>query len=115
MTQLAHAWTISFPSHGAEMVRTPAALGRTMAHLASLLDAPAATLQNVYIFLSDRYRAVRTDIQAQQLSDSHARSWLAQQVAPSSPMEPAAAYVTVAPISNKKRQLLGPTQTCPPD
>ena len=51
-----------------------------MAHLASLLDAPAATLQQLYIFLSDRFRAVRTDIQAQQLSDSHTRSWLAQQV-----------------------------------
>ncbi len=51
-----------------------------MAHLTSLLDAPGATLQLLYIFLSDRFRAVRTDIQAQQLHDSTVRSWLAQQV-----------------------------------
>lgn len=63
------------------MVRTPAALGRSMAHLVSLLDASGATLQSLYVFISDRFRAVRTDIQAQQLSDGDARSWLIQQVA----------------------------------
>ncbi|KAK9862290.1 hypothetical protein WJX84_008856 [Apatococcus fuscideae] len=61
------------------MVRTPMALGKTMIHLASLLDAPGTTLQSLYIFISDRYRAVRTDIQAQQLSSAETCFWLAQQ------------------------------------
>ncbi len=52
-----------------------------MTYLCSLLDLPGpSTLQSTYAFISDRFRAVRTDIEAQQLSDASARTSLGQQV-----------------------------------